>query len=113
MEASYMMDFWMSLMTSSLNEAMAGPILECVNPNFTRDFLEFMPCVHSLLKGFPRWCTPRASSLRDSLLRDVKQWQAIARLRFKESDVEEDGYDPWWSSASMRERQNFLGAVNH
>jgi hypothetical protein len=41
-------------MTSSLNEAMAGPILEYVNPNFTRDFLKFMPIVHSLMKGLSR-----------------------------------------------------------
>lgn len=113
MEASNMMEFWMTLMTSSLNEAMAGPILECVNPNFTRDLLEFMSCVQNLMKGFPSWCTPKASFLRDRLRRDVKQWHAIARLRFRESDVEEDGYDPWWGSASMRERQKFLGAVDH
>lgn len=69
--------------------------------------------VHGLMKGLPRWCMPRISSLRDGLLRNVKQWHAIARLRFRESDVEEDGYDPWWGSASMRERQKFLGAVEN
>ena len=108
------MDFWMPPLTASLNEAVAGPLLECINPNFTRDFLEFLPYVHGLMKGLPKWCIPRAFYLRENLIRDVKQWHAIARARFKPSDVHEDGdTDPWWGSACIRERQKILAAVDN
>ncbi len=114
MESSDIMDFWMPPLTSSLNEAVAGPLLECVNPNFTRDFLNFLPFAHGLMKGLPNWCLPKASSLRASLNRDVRQWQAIARSRFRESDVDLDGdADPWWGSACVRERQKILLGVDN
>lgn len=77
-DAPDIMDFWMPPLTASLNEALAGPLLECMNPQFTQDFIEFFPYVHSLMKGVPGWCIPRAIKLRDSLTRDVKRWQAIS-----------------------------------
>ncbi|MCJ1245233.1 hypothetical protein MMC30_002436 [Trapelia coarctata] len=107
-------DFWMPSMTTSLNEAMAGPILECINPNFTRDFLKFFPYVHGLMKGLPKMFLPEAFQLRDSLNRDVKQWHSLARTLFKESDIDADGdADPYWGSGSIRERQKMLLSVDN
>ena len=108
------MDFWMPPLTASLNEAMAGPLLERVNPNFTRDFIDYLPYVHDLMKGLPRLLVPRGYALRDSLISDVKKWHTIARSGFSESSVEADGdFDPWWGSEAMRERQRILGAVDN
>ena len=108
------MEFWMEPLTASMNEALAGPILECLNPNFTKDLLRYFPHIQGMMKGLPRWCIPEAYRLRESLVRNVKQWHAIARTRFKETDIDEDGgADPWWGSALMRERQSFLGKVDN
>ena len=108
------MDFWMPPLTAALNEAIAGPVLEHVNPNFTEHFLKFLPYVHPLMKGLPRWCLPEAYSLRDSLNRDVKQWHAIARAKFQASEINEDGdADPWWGSTCVRQRQGILGALDN
>ncbi|KAL8860686.1 MAG: hypothetical protein Q9178_003039 [Gyalolechia marmorata] len=108
-----LLDYWLPPMTSAMNEALAGPILECVNPTFADDLLEYYPYLHSLLKGVPRWIIPKAYKLQKSLLRDVATWHAIARARFQESDIDKTtGRDPWWGSAFMRERQKILGRVD-
>ncbi|KAI9876911.1 MAG: hypothetical protein M1830_005312 [Pleopsidium flavum] len=107
------MGFWMPPLTASMNEALAGPILECVNPNFTQDLLRYFPYIHNLMKGLPRWCIPEAYRLREKLIGDVKQWHAIARARFRETDIDEDGGDQWWGSSFIRERQKILGKVDN
>lgn len=108
------MDFWMPPLTSSLNQALAGPILEQINPNFTYYFLEYFPYVHDLMKGLPRVLCNRGYALRDSLIQDVKLWHKIARIGFKEADVDEDGdFDPWWGSECIRERQKVLHKVEN
>jgi len=106
------MEFWMAPLTASMNEALVGPILDCVNPNFTRDLLRYFPYVQDLMKGLPRWWIPEAYRLREKLVGDVKQWHAIARGRFRETDIDEDGGGPWWGSPFMRERQKILGRVD-
>lgn len=58
--------------------------------------LDFLPYVHGLIKGLPRFLLPKAYALRAKGLLDVKEWQAIARAKFNEHDVDEDGdSDPW------------------
>jgi hypothetical protein len=107
-------DFWMMQLTASLNEAMAGPVLERINPNFTREFVKYLPYVHKLMLGLPKWLIPHAYRLRDGLIRDVRTWHDIAREKFDPSDVELDGgADRWWGLAAMRERQEILGNVDN
>ncbi|KAL8835181.1 MAG: hypothetical protein Q9170_003427 [Blastenia crenularia] len=106
--------FWLPPMTSAMNEALAGPIIECVNAEFTNNLLKYYPYLHSLMKGMPRWLIPEAYELQKSLVRDVATWQAIARGRFQEIDIDPlTGRDPWWGSAFMRERQGILRQVDH
>ena len=105
--------FWLPLMTSAMNEALAGPMLECISPEFTDNLLNYYPYLHSLMKGVPSWLIPEASRLRQGLIRDVAAWHSIARARFRESDVDPaTGRDPWWGSAFMRERQTILRRVD-
>ena len=109
-----LLDFWLPSMTSAMNEALAGPILECVNPQFSSDLMKYYPYLHSLMKGVPTWMTPEAYRLQKSLIRDVATWHAIARVRFQASDIDQStGRDPWWGSAFMRERQNILQGVDN
>ena len=109
-----MMQFWMDPLTASMNEALAGKVFECLNPDFTKGLLRYFHHSQGMMKGLPRWCMPEAYRLRDSLILDVKKWHAIAKARFRETDVDRNGgADPWWGSAFMRERQNFQKEVDN
>ena len=78
----------MDPLTASINEALAGTILECLTPNFTMDMLKYFPCIQSMMKGLPRWYILEAYRLRESLIRDINQWYAKARARFRETDID-------------------------
>jgi hypothetical protein len=106
------MEYWLLPSTASMNRAFMGTMLDAINPNFHRDFLEFIPYGSRMMLGLPRWCLPRAHALQRSLTRDVRQWHAIARSRFQESDIKEDGSDPWWGSEFIRDRHDFLQKVD-
>ena len=103
---------WMLPLTAALNEAMAGEVLEHVSPTFTEEFIEFLPYVHKLFKGYPEWCIPRGITLRNRLNEACKTWHSIARACFKSSDVDASGADRWWGVPTMRERQSIFGAVD-
>ncbi|KAH8651483.1 cytochrome P450 [Tricladium varicosporioides] len=106
------MDFWTPLLAASLIEATTGPLLECINPEFAKDLITFTPYLHPLLKCLPRWLLPEGYRIRESLIRDIKHWQSIARARFTESDISSDGdADPWWGCEFIRERQKFFSRV--
>jgi hypothetical protein len=107
------MDYWQMPLTASMNVALAGPLLECINPDFTREFNEFLIYVHPLIKRVPRWLIPRAFRLRKKLVGNVRTWQNIARSRASPSDIDtERDYDPWWGSECFRERQKYLSKVD-
>lgn len=113
-EHADIMEYWTHPLVSSLNRALAGPLLEAIDPNFTRDFIKFLPYVHPLMKGLPRWWIPEGYKLRQSLTKTVQQWQSIARACFQESDVDSDGdADRWWGCKAFRERQKFLSGVDN
>ncbi|KAG4437712.1 hypothetical protein IFR05_006795 [Cadophora sp. M221] len=113
-EDADIMEYWAHPLVSALNKALAGPLLEVIDQDFTRDFLKFLPYVPPLMKGFPRWWIPEGYRLRTRLTKTVQQWQRIARACFKESDIDGDGdSDPWWGCKAVRERQAFLGRVDN
>ncbi|KAI9644636.1 hypothetical protein NHQ30_006660 [Ciborinia camelliae] len=113
-EHADIMKFWDIPLTASMNRAIAGPLLEAINPNFTEEFLEFLPYSDRLIRFFPRWLIPRAYSLRKKLLASVKTWHSIARSQFKDQYVDTDGdADPWWGSQCIRERQDYLSKVDN
>ena len=111
---SDIVDFWTVPLVASLNEALTGPLLECVNPNFARDLISYFPYAHRLMAGSAKWSMPQAYRKRDTLMANVRQWHAIARTRFREADISEDGDgDPWWGCEAMRDRQKYLGRVDN
>lgn len=109
-----LLEFWLLPMTSALNEALAGPMLECLYPRFDAELVKYYPYLHSLLKGTPRWMIPEAYQLQKSLIKTVKAWHVLAKMRFCEKDIEEaTGRDPWWGSAFIRERHSMLAQVDN
>lgn len=79
----------MEPLTASMNQALAGTILECSNPNFTHDLLRYFPYIQDVMKGLSSWYISKNYRLRKSLIRDVRQWHTIATARFRETDIEE------------------------
>ncbi|THV51762.1 hypothetical protein BGAL_0100g00310 [Botrytis galanthina] len=113
-EHTDIMKFWELPLTASMNKAIAGPLLEAINPDFTEEFLEFLPYANQLVKSFPPWLIPRAYSLRRKLVATVKTWHSIARSQFRDQYVNADGdADPWWGSRCIRERQEYLSKVDN
>lgn len=71
--------------------------------------------VHDLyyfFKGYPRWLAPLAYLNRSKLLRSVKDWHSFARDNFQDSYIESDGHDPYYGSALIRARQDFLSQID-
>ncbi|KAF5869941.1 putative nacht and ankyrin domain protein [Botrytis fragariae] len=112
-EHTDIMKFWELPLIASMNRAIAGPLLEAINPDFTEDFLEFLPYAYQLVKSFPPWLIPRAYSIRKKLVATVKSWHSIARSQFEDHYVDADGdADPWRGSRCIRERQDYLSKVD-
>ncbi|KAJ5658225.1 cytochrome P450 [Penicillium longicatenatum] len=97
----------------SVVESFFGPLLLKTNPTFMQELWEFDDATPSLSKRLPRWLIPRAYRVRDSLLGQILAWYENARAQFKDSLIDTDGNgDPCWGSEMMRERQEFLLAVD-
>jgi len=53
-------------------EAMCGPIIFRLNPDFTKEFWEFDRCRPNLFKGYPRWMVPGSYRALYKALKSVK-----------------------------------------
>ncbi|KAF2713710.1 cytochrome P450 [Pleomassaria siparia CBS 279.74] len=85
-------------------EAMCGPHLLRLCPNFLEEFWEFDRGLPSLLKGMPWLFAPRAHAARKKVLKSIRLWQAHARDNFTSSVIHEDGDDEFWGSRFIRDR---------
>ena len=113
-EESDIWRFWGLHLLAALNEALAGPLLVILNPQFNILFLEFLSSAPIMMRGLPQQFHLRICSVRDELVHAVKQWHAVARAKFKPTDVDtHDDTDPWWGSAFLRERQKYLLAIDN
>ncbi|KAE8167494.1 cytochrome P450 [Aspergillus tamarii] len=94
-------------------QSLFGPLLLSVNPAFMECLWKFDAATPYLAKRLPRWLVPSAYSIRESLLDQIQNWYRHARVHFHESLIAEDGDgDPCWGSRMIRERQQFLLAVD-
>ncbi|PSR84021.1 cytochrome P450 [Coniella lustricola] len=88
--------------------ALCGPHLLRLNPNFLHDFWAFDRNLQTYLQGLPQFLAPRAYAARRKVLDAVKKWQQYARKHFDECAVGADGDDPYWGSSFFRERQKLF-----
>ncbi|KAI0122342.1 cytochrome P450 [Daldinia grandis] len=93
--------------TSTLN-ALCGPYLLKLNPNFLRDFWDFDRNLQTYLQGIPWFLAPRAYAARKRALDAVKIWQQHARDHYDDSAIGADGDDPFWGSSFFRERHEMF-----
>ncbi|KAI0470241.1 cytochrome P450 [Xylaria cf. heliscus] len=106
MEISDFRKFIHNTLGYSLVEAIFGPSLLSINPEFMDDLYKFNGAIPWLSKGLPYFLIPGAYKIRRKLHQNFRQWYHYARTHFTESSIYEDGDgDPFWGSAWMRQRQ--------
>lgn len=105
--------FIQNLLIGPAVEALCGPVLLEQNPTFGNDLWRMDRDIYYFLKGYPRWLAPGAYLNRDKLLRSVKDWHSFARDNFHDSCIESDGHDPYYGSALMRARQDYLSQIDY
>ncbi|KAJ5885522.1 cytochrome P450 [Penicillium taxi] len=108
-----MLQFYKDHIGRAILESIFGPLLLSVNPTFMKTLWEFDEASPVLARSIPRWLVPHAYRCRDSLIEQIQNWYKYARAQFHDSLITEDGNDdPCWGSEMMRERQQFLLAVD-
>ncbi|TGJ86045.1 hypothetical protein E0Z10_g2699 [Xylaria hypoxylon] len=94
--------------TISIINALCGPYLLSLNPNFLQDFWDFDRNLQTYLQGVPWFLAPNAYAARKRMLNAVKTWQQHARDHYKDSVVDADGDDPFWGSSFFRDRHKMF-----
>ncbi|GAW13516.1 hypothetical protein ANO14919_029020 [Xylariales sp. No.14919] len=94
--------------TISIINALCGPYLLALSPDFLQGFWNFDRNLQTYLRGIPWFLAPKAYADRKKVLDAVKTWQKHARDHFIESAIEADGNDPFWGCSFFRERHKMF-----
>ncbi|GAP92700.1 putative NACHT and Ankyrin domain protein [Rosellinia necatrix] len=94
--------------TISVINALCGPHLLALSPDFLQSFWNFDRNLQTYLRGTPSFLAPKAYADRRKVLDAVKTWQQHARDHFTESAIGDDGDDPFWGCSFFRERQKMF-----
>ena len=105
-------EFIQVVISTAAIEAMCGPLLSALSPNFIEDFWAFDRSLLYHLKGYPEWLSPGIWKTRRRCLQALKLWHQQARERFHESYIELDGHDPFFGSPLIRERQKYFSKMS-
>ncbi|CAN8104712.1 unnamed protein product [Discula destructiva] len=98
--------------TICIVNALCGPHLLRLNPNFLQDYWCFDRNLQTYLQGKPRFLAPRAYAARKRVLNAVKVWQQHARDHFDASAIDPGGDDPFWGSSFFRERHQMFSEMD-
>ncbi|KAI1419927.1 cytochrome P450 [Xylaria sp. FL1777] len=94
--------------TVSIINALCGPYLLALCPDFLQSFWDFDRNLQTYLQGIPWFLAPKAYADRRKVLDAVKAWQQHARDHFTESAIDADGDDPYWGCSFFRERHKMF-----
>lgn len=112
-EMTDLLAFFQDHLGTAVIEALFGPSLLRLSPNFMQDLWIFDHSVTDFAKMAPRFLSPGAYEARDRLIDSIKRWHAYAREHFDPSAIRPDGdADPYWGSQLIRSRQTYLLAVD-
>lgn len=93
------------LLHASLN-AMFGPYLTALSPDFVSDFWKFDQCTTYLLKGFPRFMIPGSWAARKKCLQSLKRYnEYVCRLHEADGSKDYEGEDPFFGTEFIRKRK--------
>ncbi|KAL4934894.1 hypothetical protein BDV06DRAFT_234963 [Aspergillus oleicola] len=104
-----MLQFFRDRVGRAVLTSLFGPALLKINPTFMENMWAFDAVTPYLAKRVPRFFYLKGYRARDKLLQQIQSWYRYARSHFDASqlDADKDG-DPFWGSAMMRERQEFI-----
>ncbi|KAI0483446.1 cytochrome P450 [Xylaria cf. heliscus] len=105
-------DFWKNIVFVAALNALYGPLLLKLNPDFVQEFWDYNAAIPTLMMGFPRWLTPKAYEARDKVLTGIKKWHRHALERSDVTNTEAE-WDDSWGSAYLKVRYNFRSPVDH
>ncbi|KAI2471074.1 Pfs, NACHT and ankyrin domain protein [Annulohypoxylon bovei var. microspora] len=89
--------------STGLTEAIFGPSLLKLHPDFIDNIWEYDSELPWLVRMIPRWINPRPHIARDKVLEQIRAWHAYARQGFREDHIGPDGdSDPYWGSGMIR-----------
>ena len=87
-------------------DAMFGPYLTALNPDFVKDYWAFDKCTSYLLKGFPRFVVPGSWKARERCLNALKKYNAYAnKLHDGDGRKTYEGLDPFFGTEFIRQRK--------
>lgn len=109
--ADFLEVFTLDLMKVSL-EALCGPILLQLDPDFPRRFWEYSNGLPHFLRRLPRFLVPKSYRIRDSLIQSVKNWHRAAKQKSAEKPHMDGDTDPFWGTEFFRRRQEVLQQVD-
>lgn len=85
-------------------QALCGSYLLKIEPDFVRDFWEFLGQLPALAKGYPRCLSPTPYRIRDKCLRSVKRWHEFIVNHFDDSITGPGHWSPYYGSDLVRFR---------
>ena len=94
---------------SAAVEALCGSYLLSQSPGFVEDFWEYVSLVPTLVKGLPRWISPKPYRVRGRLLDAIKRWHKMAREHSDctEIDAGDPEWEPYFGSKLIKARQEY------
>ncbi|KAL4821207.1 cytochrome P450 [Aspergillus spinulosporus] len=104
-----MLQFFRDHVGRAVLVCLFGPALLEINPTFMENIWAFDAATPYLAKRVPRLFYPKGYRVRDTLLQQIQCWYQHARSHFDASQLDANGDgDPFWGSAMVRERQEFI-----
>jgi hypothetical protein len=101
-----LVDFFRTIHGSSLLQAVFGPSLLEINPDFIKDVWKFDDSIPWLARVVPFFVNPEPYRVRERLRNQLKKWYKYAREHFTDSSIYQDGDgDPYWGSELIRYQQ--------
>lgn len=98
--------FFQNVHGAALLQAVMGPSLLKINPNFMEDVWIFDECVPWLARMTPAFIKAEPHAVRIRVREQLKKWYAYARANFHEGCIDADGDgDPYWGSGLIRYQQ--------
>lgn len=110
-----LLDFFRNVHGAALLQAVFGPSLLEINPNFIEETWKFDDSIPWLARMIPSFINPEPDRVRQRVRDQLKKWYKYAREHFTKDCIDEDGDgDPYWGSELIRYQQKmYLQADNY
>ena len=95
-------------------ESLCGSEIFRICPDIVDDYRGFYQAAPTLLKGLPRYLSPKAYKKRDRFISSLKKWHRAAQENepLKAFGEEEEGWDKWWGSLFVKQRKSLVLAMD-